>query len=130
LMSFQEDVMIITSQSDLHKLIAMSDVVVSPASSTAIPAMGLKVAYVNLLQPGMNLPDEQKYTELNEKLGMGILNYQQLEEFLEGKISIDAAAVDKAFTRFGTSLDGNNGKNIIRLCKWVVSGKSVIEFEV
>ena len=130
LMSFPEDVMIITSQSDLHKLIAMSDIIVSPASSTIIPAMGLKIPYVNLLQPGMNLPDEEKYIELNERLGVGILTYEQMDQFLKGNIVIDSDAIKDTFIKFGTSLDGKNGERIVQLCEWVASGKGVVEFEI
>jgi len=130
LMSFPENVMVITSQSDLHQLIAMSDLVVSPASSTIIPAMGLKIPYVNLLQPGMNLPNEQKYIELNKRLGEGILSYEQMDAFLKGDVSIDYDALEDAFTRYGTSLNGNNGMKIVELCEFVASGKNVMEFKI
>ncbi len=128
LMSFPENVMVITSQSDLHKLIAMSDLIVSPASSTIIPAMGLKIPYVNLLQPGMNLPDEQKYIELNKRLGDGILSYEQMDAFLKGDVSINQDALEDAFSRYGTSLNGKNGLKIVELCELVASGKRVVEF--
>ncbi len=130
LMCFPEYVMVVTSQSDLHKLIAMSDLVVSPASSTIIPAMGLKIPYINLLQPGMNLPDEQKYIDLNERLGEGVFNYEQMDALLKGEVSIDYGNMEEAFARFGTSLDGENGKKIVQLCVWIASGKKINNFKI
>ena len=130
LISFPENVMVITSQTDLHKLIAMSDLIVSPASSTIIPAMGLKIPYVNLLQPKMNLPDEQKYIELNKRLGEGILNYEQMDAFLKGDVSINHDALEDAFTRYGTSLNGKNGMKVVQLCEFVASGKNVTKFNL
>ena len=92
--------------------------------------MGLKIPYVNLLQPGMNLPDEQKYIELNKRLGDGILSYDQMGAFLKGDVSIDYDALEDAFSRYGTSLNGKNGMKIVELCELVASGKSVMEFNI
>ena len=51
-----------------------------------------------------------------------------MDAFLKGDVSINQDALEDAFSRYGTSLNGKNGLKIVELCELVASGKRVVEF--
>lgn len=122
LMEFPEEVRVVSDQGQLNEVIGSAHCIISPTSSVLVPALALGIPFIDIMQPGSGLADEEELVALAEGVGRVTFSPDQMDDVIEGRVSSNLEECRGVFERLGHKSDGNNGKRVISLATHLASG--------
>lgn len=114
-----------TMNQDLYlPLVRHATVVISPATSVVIPALAFRTPFINTIQPSDGAAPSDEVTALLSLLEGAVFTQHDLTAILDGDLSPEEAACDRAFARLGYRADGKNGARVAALARWLAEGRA------
>ena len=121
--SYPEGVRMVLNQDELVSSIKSAHCIISPSLSVIVPSLALEVPFIDIMQPGSGLAEEDELIALSRIFGSVTFTPEQMDDVIEGRITVDSEKCREIFEQVGYRADGNNARRVLDLARHLVAGR-------
>ena len=127
--SYPGGVRVILNQDEYISSIMSAHCIISPSLSVIVPSLALGVPFIDIMQPGSGLADEDELVALSQLFGSVTFTPEQMDDVIEGRISADPKKCREVFEQVGYRSDGKNARRVLDLARHLVAGKQPADWK-